>query len=52
MKERAKAVDDYATTFFTKQLIYPERRHDSAIIVGMQSKAPSNASARNRREIR
>ena len=50
MKERAKAVDDYATTFFTKQLIYPERSHDSAIIDGMQSKAPSNASARNRRE--
>lgn len=56
MKERAKAVDDYATTFFAnnlcKQLMYSKRRHDSAIIVGMQSKAPSNASARNRREIR
>ena len=56
MKEMAKAVDDCATTFFAnnlcKQLMYPQRRHDSAIIGGMQSKAPSNASARNRREIR
>ena len=56
MKERAKAVDDYATTFFAnnlcKQLMYPQKRHDGALIVGMQSKAPSNASARNRREIR
>ncbi len=56
MKERAKAVDDYATTFFAnnlcKQLMYPERSHGGALIVGMQSKAPSNASARNRREIR
>ena len=54
MKEMAKAVDDYATTFFAnnlcKQLMYPERSHSGALIVGMQSKAPSNASARNRRE--
>lgn len=54
MKGMAKAVDDYATTFSTnnlcQQLMYSKRRHDSAIIVGMQSKAPSNASARNRRE--
>lgn len=54
MKERAKAVDDYATTFFAnnlcKQLMYPERSQGGALIVGMQSKAPSNASARNRRE--
>jgi len=56
MKGMAKAVDDYATTFFAnnlcKQLMYPERSHGGALIVGMQSKAPSNASARNRREIR
>lgn len=52
MEERTKAADDYATTFFTKQLMYPERSQGGALIVGMQSKAPSNASARNRREIR
>ena len=52
MEERTKAADDYATTFFTKQLMYPERSHGGALIGGMQSKAPSNASARNRREIR
>lgn len=50
MEKRAKAADDYATTFFTKQLMYPERSHDGALIVGMQSKAPSSASPRNRRE--
>ena len=50
MEERTKAADDYATTFFTKQLMYPERSHDGALIVGMQSKAPSSASPRNRRE--
>lgn len=56
MKGMAKAVDDYATTFFAnnlcEQLMYPERSHGGALIVGMQSKAPSNASPRNRREIR
>ena len=50
MEERTKAADDYAATFFTKQLMYPKRSHDGALIGGMQSKAPSNASARNRRE--
>lgn len=50
MEERTKAADNYATTFFTKQLMYPERSHGGALIVGMQSKAPSNASPRNRRE--
>ena len=50
MEERTKAADDYATTFFTKQLMYPERSHGGALIAGMQSKAPSNASPRNRRE--
>ncbi len=54
MKERAKAVDDYATTFFAnnlcKQLMYPERSQGGALIVGMQSKAPSSAFPRNRRE--
>lgn len=50
MEERAKAADDYAATFFTKQLMYPKRSHDGALIAGMQSKAPSNAFPRNRRE--
>lgn len=27
MEERTKAADDYAATFFTKQLMYPERSH-------------------------
>lgn len=27
MEERTKAADDYATTFFTKQLMYPKRSH-------------------------